>query len=363
MSLHSEGVADSLPQHLEPAADADDRPPGPVQVQDFIGIALSLQKQKIVDRILRPGEDHGIRLTDFLTGMDVPEMDCGFVFQWVEVGEVGDMGKVEDGDLQRPISFRDIYFIQGHSILLRHVEVFQEGNDPQHRDSGFFLQEFQPGSQETQVSPEFIDDKPLNAFSLFLAQKFKGPHQGSEDPSFVNISHEKNRGIGYFSHAHVGDIPIPQVDLRRASGSFDDDHLIFLRDPPVTLPHCPDRFFLEAMVYGGIHIAEDFPLNDHLGPGIRIGFEEHRVHVHVGLQAGGLCLDHLGPPHLSSVRSDEGVQGHVLGLERGHAEAVLPEHPAHSGHDHALAHKRPGPLDHQRFSVHISIFRDTDSHR
>ena len=42
-----------------------------------------------------------------------------------------------------------------------------------------------------------------------------------------------------------------------------------------------------------------------------------------GSDPGGFCLHYLRPAHLAAVLGDEGVQRHVLALERCHAVAVL----------------------------------------
>ena len=65
---------------------------------------------------------------------------------------------------------------------------------------------------------------------------------------------------------------------------------------------------------------------DHnLAPGVRLRFQQYRVHVDTWFQARCLCLHHLGPPHFFSISGYKRVQRHVLGLKRGNPESILLE--------------------------------------
>ena len=66
------------------------------------------------------------------------------------------------------------------------------------------------------------------------------------------------------------------------------------------------------------------------------------------LEEAGLGLDDLRAPHFSAAGGDELVERHVLGLERGHADAVLQQDATQRRRQHALAGVGTGALDHQR---------------
>jgi hypothetical protein len=53
--------------------------------------------------------------------LDIPETDFGLMLQGVKVGEVRDMGKVEDGDVYGSGSIVGADFIQNNPILFRQV--------------------------------------------------------------------------------------------------------------------------------------------------------------------------------------------------------------------------------------------------
>jgi hypothetical protein len=100
------------------------------------------------------------------------------------------------------------------------------------------------------------------------------------------------------------------------------------------------------MILPGIHVAEDFSLNDDLRTDVRTGLEKDGVHIYMGLKASRFGLNHLGSPHFSTLRGNKGIEGHILGLKRGNFKMILPEYPAQTGNDYALAHERAGSLDH-----------------
>ena len=79
---------------------------------------------------------------------------------------------------------------------------------------------------------------------------------------------------------------------------------------------------------------------------VGLGLDEHGVHAHVRLQAGGERLQILCGADLAA-GDDPRVVGHVLRLERRHPQAAAREQPAQPGHQQALAHRRRRPLHHQ----------------
>ncbi len=210
----------------------------------------------------------------------------------------------------------------------------------------FFSKEFKAGRQQTQVTAEFIDDEPLDPFPFGNTQELQSPDQRSKDSPLVNIPHQQHGSADGLCDSHVGEVPFAQVDFCRASSSFDHDHRVPPGQSPVTFQDRCQCLFLEVMILTGIHVAEDFPLNDDLRPDIRVGLEKDGIHIHMGVKPGRLGLHHLGPAHLPSLRGNKRIKGHVLGLERGDLETILLEQTAQAGDDDALAHERAGSLDH-----------------
>jgi hypothetical protein len=85
-------------------------------------------------------------------------------------------------------------------------------------------------------------------------------------------------------------------------------------------------------------------MHDELRHVVGLGFEEQRIHVYNRLLARACGLHGGGPRNLAAVLRDEGVEGHVLRFERGHAEAAVSEQTTQPGHERRLARIRTCPL-------------------
>ncbi len=89
-------------------------------------------------------------------------------------------------------------------------------------------------------------------------------------------------------------------------------------------------------------------------------FQQQRVHIRVGCQSAGFCLDGLCTSYFASLRCRIGIQGHVLSLERCRGITVLPENPAESGVNDAFSRIRTGTDKHDRFQFHGRLYIETD---
>ena len=103
-------------------------------------------------------------------------------------------------------------------------------------------------------------------------------------------------------------------------------------------------FFPEIVV--GVAVADGPAVEHDLGGMVALGLEQQGVHVGVAGDAGGFGLDGLCPADFQPFRGGEGVEGHVLGLERGGRIAVLPENAAEGRGDDALADVAAGAGEH-----------------
>ena len=109
--------------------------------------------------------------------------------------------------------------------------------------------------------------------------------------------------------------------------------------------HGPDRL-PHARVVAELGRPPHGAAHDHLGRAVGLRLEEHRIHVHAGHHAGGFGLGDLGAPDLTPF-CRAGVERHVLGLERRHADAGPGEEAAQRSGQDALAHTGAGALNHQ----------------
>ena len=207
----------------------------------------------------------------------------------------------------------------------------------------------QAGAEDIHIPPEFVDNQALDPRLLVRLQQLHRAVEGGEHAPPVDVAAQEHRGVGPSGHAHVHNVVLPQVDLRRAARPLDDDDVVLRRQGLVGRHHLGDEALAVAEVLSRRHGAPGHAVDDHLRAHMAGGLEQDGVHPHVGGHPRRLGLHHLSPAHLEAVGGDGGVEGHVLGFEGGHLIAVLLKYPAESGHQEAFARVGHGSLYHDYF--------------
>ena len=271
-----------------------------------------------------------------------------------KIREVGDSRKADHRNVQE-LPLRGSGKPLGETVLIVNVHM-GIGDDTHHRNAAELFQDLNARFQNRAVSPEFVHDGSLDSRTFVLFQQGHGSIQLGKDTAPVNITHQQHRGIHQPGKTHVHNVFLLQVDLRRASGTFDDDDVIFGGQTVVGLQDGRDIRLLFAVILHGPHIALNLPGNDHLAAHIGGWFEQYGVHPHIRVDSRRFRLHHLSPAHLAAVFGDEGIQGHVLALEGGNPVSVLLENAAESGTQQALSRIGHGALNHNVFChVHTSF--------
>ena len=103
-----------------------------------------------------------------------------------------------------------------------------------------------------------------------------------------------------------------EIDLGNAPGPLDGNEFVPVFQALVTLGNLFKGQGFVSIVLCHIHVADRPALDNHLAARVRIGFQQHRVHVCVGIDAACLGLNSLGPSDLTPFGGDAGVEGHVL---------------------------------------------------
>ena len=173
-----------------------------------------------------------------------------------------------------------------------------------------------------------------------------------EDPATIDVGDQHHRAVHRLGEAHVGDVLGAQVDLGGGAGTLDEDHLVLLGQAMEGVQHRHPGLGLVALVVAGVHGGDGATLDDDLGAGVRIGLEQHRIHVGVGLEAAGQGLGRLGAADLATVDGDGAVEGHVLGLEGGDPYPLTGQPAAQGRHQQALAGVGGSALDHEGAGRH-----------
>jgi hypothetical protein len=180
-----------------------------------------------------------------------------------------------------------------------------------------------------------------------LEQRQRAVH-GGEDPAAVDVANDDHRQPRSAGEAHVDDVAVTQVDLRRAAGALADDGVVAPGEVGQAGQHGLEETWLQVTVVEGAGLADGASEEDDLARAGPAGLEEHGVHRRFRLDTRGDGLHRLGAtdlrPASGAVRDDGRVQRHVLGLERRDSQPAAGQPPADPGGDHALAGvgRRPG---------------------
>ena len=230
--------------------------------------------------------------------------------QGIEVGMVAHPRQHRHHHLQDLGGLAGLAHIDG--IFGLQVQIHQVRQHAQYRLAGALLQPVQPRLQQRDIAAKPVDDEALHARLLAFREQRQGPDQVCEHPTLVDISDQDHRAVHRLGEAHVGDITGAQIDFRRRACALDHHHAIRRRKPPVRVEHGLQRDAFVVVVGSGIHAGHRAAMDDHLGPDVAVGLQEHRVHVGVRRKVGGLRLYRLGTADFAAVGGHRAVERHVL---------------------------------------------------
>ena len=148
-AFHRSGVLDGLPQHLVAAADAEDRRAGRTVGEAFHGVgqARGSQPVEVGHRGFGAGEDDEIGPAQGRRAIHQPDPQPGLDGQRVEVGEVGDPRKADDGDVEGrararrpPVAVATEALPEGKQVLGVDPEIVDPRQDAEGGNPGAALQ-------------------------------------------------------------------------------------------------------------------------------------------------------------------------------------------------------------------------------
>ncbi|MNF88370.1 hypothetical protein D3C84_708630 [compost metagenome] len=173
--------------------------------------------------------------------------------------------------------------------------------------------------QQGNVAAEAVDHEAAHPRLLGRREQLEGADQMGEHAALVDVGDQDHRAVHRLGEAHVGDIAGAQVDLGRRAGALHHHHRIRRAQARVGGQHGLHRDGFVVVIGHGIHGGHGTAMDDHLGTGVAVGLEQHRVHVGVRFQPRRLGLHRLGAADFAAVCRHGAVEGHVLRLERHHA--------------------------------------------
>jgi hypothetical protein len=268
--------------------------------------------------------------------------------QRVEVVEVGDTRQPRHGDANRPGRPRRGRTIEDDRVLRRQpAGRLEPWHHAEARQVGALGDDAKPVAEQARIAAELVDDVAAQPRPFARLQHRPGTDQAGDRAAAVDVGDEHDGNAGRLGEAHVGDVAVAQVDLRRAAGALDEHQVTTVREPSEAFQHSRQQGRLQRLIIARLGRAEDAALHHHLRADLGLRLEQHGVHVGVGWDAARARLQRLGATDLAAVGGDGGVVRHVLRLERPNIEAAAGIRAGQPGRDQRLTDVGAGALQHQ----------------
>ena len=241
------------------------------------------------------------------------------------------MRQPHNGDVElsrASLAVNDPPLVEHHRILVGNPNVTVVGEDTQGGDAGPLLQEVQGRSEQGHIAAKLVDNETAHQCPLVRLQQLHRSDERRQDTAPVNVANQQDRRLGIASDAHVHDVAFPQVDLGRAARALDHDNVVGGAQCIEALGDDVPPLGIAARILCGI-LGTDRPAQEHnLAATTGLGFEQDGIHLDGRCFAGRRGLYGLRAANLAAVGRSEGVERHILGFERCHAIARLPEQSA-----------------------------------
>ena len=344
VALVAVGIVQGFAHHLIAAAHPQHRHPQPGQAQNGCLQPAFPQPKQIGGGAFGAGQDHKIRLAQLGRCLHIAHRKRRVGGQRRKIREIADMRQAHHGNIHCAAAASALQ-AGSQRILIVHIHL-EHGHHACHRNARKLLQLGKAGLQKAHIAAEFIDDQPFYPLPFAGCQQCRGAVQLGKHAAAVNISGQQHRGIHQFGKAHVHNIILPQIDLGRAARALDHDHIVFGGKAFIGGQYFGDQLLFIGKIFLGAHLRPDLAVHDHLTARIAAGLEQHRVHAHIRLDAGGLGLHILRPAHFQPILRYGAVQRHVLAFKRCSTQAVLCKNAAQRRAQKAFARPRHGALHH-----------------
>ena len=217
-------VGHGAPQHLIAAADAEDQRTGVGGLQDGRLQTGLPQPAQVGNGALGTRQQDHVRLVQVTHLIHIAQRHVSVMFEGAEIREIGDARHTDYRDIQELSLFGAVKPL-GQAVFIVDVYV-GVGDDPRHRDAAQLLQRLQSRLQNGPVAPEFVDHHALDAAALVLLQQCHRTVELGEHAAPVDVAYQQHRRVHQLGKAHIDDIILLEVDLRRAACPLNDDHVI-----------------------------------------------------------------------------------------------------------------------------------------
>ena len=200
--------------------------------------------------------------------------------------------------------------------------------------------------EERRVAAELVQHEAAEELPVLLRQERPGAVEVRERAAAVDVRDEQHGGAGDVRAAHVREVGVAEVDLRGTARALEHDELVLGEQAPQrVLGDGPER--AATLAPGKAAEREIGPAeDDDLAARVALRLDEHRIHAHVGLDAGREGLQVLRDADLPA-GDDAGVVRHVLRLERDDVDPAPPQRTAERRRHEALPRRARAALHHE----------------
>ena len=231
-----------------------------------------------------------------------------------------------------------LFLLQGDRVLIVNAEMLEIRHDAEHRLARLLLKKIDGRRHERDIAAKLIDDESFDERALLFIEQLERPDKRGERAPAVDIGNEEHGRLQVFGDAHVDDVILLEVDLRRAARPLDDDGIELLLEPGECCCHMAEKLHgLPFVILSRAHVSDGLPIDNDLRAGIPRRFQEDGIHIHHRRESCRLRLCDLGASHLAAVLRHIGVERHVLRFERHDATARLIKDAAERCRENAFA--------------------------
>jgi hypothetical protein len=175
------------------------------------------------------------------------------------------------------------------------------------RPAGFPCDRIEPIVEQSSIAAEFVDDETTDAFAFARLQNRVRAHQAGDDAAAIDVACEDHRNVGGLGESHVGDVSVPQVDLCRTAGTFDQYDIAVPCQVFEAVEHGREEVGASTCVIACAKSACALALDDYLCAGVGLRLQKHRVHVNARLQARCARLHRLCAADFAALDRNGGV--------------------------------------------------------
>ena len=347
-----DGVVDRVAEHLVAAADAEDRRARRGARRERAIEPRGAQPREILDGRLRPRHDDEVGALDVGRRAREAHPHAGLRADRVEVGEVAHPAQPQDGDVERVAARGGRRLgrrrLERERVLDVHPEILDERQHAEHRAAGARAEVVQAGREDRLVAAELVDHEARDERLVGGLEQRERAEQRREDAAAVDVADDEHRQAGGAREPHVRDVAGAQVDLRRAAGALADDDVVARAQVGERALDDRPQLRLQLLVGARVGVGVRLAHHDDLAVARARRLDQDRVHRGLGLDPGRRRLHGLRASDLRAARRDDGVQRHVLRLERRHRDAAAAQPATEPGRHDGLARVGVRAADEQR---------------